>query len=214
MSLEFPRPNDGQTYGPLYQFSSTDKHESYFSHFDANSIQVYPQLESGDADIPTLIDLVLSRYGHHSSVIGLAIDAEWIHKTSDAGTETPVTDAQAKAWEKKVKSHKSSYRLILKHFEEGNLPPTYRGDIIFACDDEQNGSYKGFLGEMKKFADHFYPSEVMFQIGYPSDKTWWKSLAKPIPQTIGRELIKQTRQAFGLLWVDFSIKDSEIDLIP
>ena len=29
MILEFPKPDDGQTYGPLYQFSATDKHEPY-----------------------------------------------------------------------------------------------------------------------------------------------------------------------------------------
>jgi hypothetical protein len=214
MILEFPRPNDGETYGSLYQFSSTDKHEPYFTYFDTRGIQVYPQLEPGDADIPTLIDLVLSRYQQHPSVIGLAIDAEWIHKTSDSGTETPVTDDQARAWEQKVKSYNSSYRLVLKHFEEGNLPPTYRGDIIFVCDDEQNGSLSGFLSEMKRFADHFYPSPVMFQIGYPSDKRWWSQLAKPIPQSLGLKLATQTKQQFGVLWVDFSIDDPAIDLIP
>ncbi len=213
MILEFPKPNDGRDYGPLYQFQSTDKHEPYLDYFDTHGIGVYLQIEPGDADIPTLIDLVLNRYKHHPSVLGLAIDAEWIHKTSDTGTETPVTDAQAQAWEARVKSHKSGFRTILKHFEEANLPPSYRGDVIFVCDDELNGTYAAFLAEHKKFADHFYPNDVMFQIGYPSDKPWWSQLARPIPQTIGRDLSAQTRQNHGVLWVDFSIDDPEIDLI-
>jgi hypothetical protein len=214
MILEFPKPDDGKTYSALYQFARTDKHEPYLSHFDTQSVQVYLEIEPGDADIPTLIDLVLSRYKNHPSVIGLAIDAEWIGKTSDTGTERPVTDTQAKDWETLVKSYSSSYRLLLKHFDEGNLPKTYRGDIIFANDDEMNDSYSSFKGELKTFADFFYPNDVMFQIGYPSDRDWWSKLASPIPQTIGNSLQTQTRQRFGVLWVDFSINDSLIGLIP
>lgn len=214
MVLEFPRPNDGVNYGPLYQFQATDKHEPYLSYFDTHGTGVYLQIEPGDADIPTLIDLVLNRYKHHPSVLGLTIDAEWINKTSDTDIETPVTNAQAQAWEAKVKGHKSSYRMILKHFEEANLPPTYRGDIIFVCDDELNATYAAFLAEHKKFADFFYPSDVMFQIGYPSDRPWWSQRPAPIPQSIGQDLSAQTRQNHGVLWVDFSISDPLINLIP
>ena len=144
-------------------------------------MQVYPEIEPGDADIPTLIDLVLSRYQSHPSVIGLAIDAEWINKTSDGDTETPVSDAQAQAWETKVKSYSSSYRLLVKHYDEGNLPPTYRGDIIFGNDDEQNGSYSTFKAELKTFADFFYPSDVVFQFGYPSDRRLVERPREPHP---------------------------------
>ncbi len=214
MILEFPKPNDGQTYGALYNFSSTDKHEPYLTYFDSHGVYVYPEIEPGDADVPTLIDLVLSRYHGHQSVIGLAIDAEWINKTGDNDTETPVSDAQAEVWETKVKSYSSSYRLILKHYDEGNLPPAYRGDIIFVNDDELNGSYAVFKQELKTFADFFYPNDVMFQFGYPSDRGWWKNLASPIPQTIGHDLEAQTQQRFGVLWVDFSISDPLIELIP
>lgn len=214
MILEFPRPDNGQNYGPLYQFQSTDKHEPYLDYFDTHGIQVSLQIEPGDADIPTLIDLVLNRYKHHPSVIGLTVDAEWINKTSDTDVETPVTNAQAQAWEQRVKGHNAGYRMILKHFNESNLPPAYRGDIIFVCDDELNGSYSAFLAEHKQFADFFYPSDVMFQIGYPSDRSWWSQRPAPIPQSIGRDLTAQTRQNHGVLWVDFSIDDPLIDLIP
>lgn len=214
MILEFPKPEDGKTYSSLYQFAKSDKHEAYLGEFDAQGIQVFLEIEPGDADIPTLIDLVLSRYKKHPSVIGLAIDAEWINKTSETDTETPVTDVQAKSWEALVKSYSPSYRLLLKHFEEGNLPKSYRGDIVFACDDESNGSYASFKNEMKTFADAFYPNDVMFQIGYPSDHDWWSKLTAPIPQTIGKDLEAQTKQRFGILWVDFSVNDPTIGLIP
>ncbi|NUT33733.1 MAG: alkaline phosphatase [Hamadaea sp.] len=53
----------------------------------------------------------------------------------------------------------------------------------------------------------------MFQIGYPSDRTWWSQQPTPIPQTLGRDLSAQTRQNHGILWVDFSIRDPLINLI-
>lgn len=214
MILEFPKPNDGKTYSALYQFQATDKHEPFLASFDASGAKVYLQIEPGDADIPTLIDLVLSRYKNHPSVIGLAIDAEWIHKTSDTGTETPITDAQAIAWERQVKAYNPNYRLLLKHFRIANLPPAYRGDIVFACDSQQFASFDAFRSAMKQFSDKFYPNNVVFQYGYPADKVWWQNLSSPIPKTIGEGLIPQTRQAFGVAWVDFTLRDPLIQLIP
>jgi hypothetical protein len=214
MMLEFPKPNDGKTYSSLYNFGTTDKHEPYLSYFDTHGIGVWLEIEPGDADIPTLIDLVLNQYQQHPSVLGIAIDVEWINKTSDTDVETPVTDAQAQAWEQKVKSHNAAYRLVLKHYDYLYLPPTYRGGIIFVDDTEQNGSYTAFLADHKGFADHFYPSDVMFQIGYPSDRSWWSQRPAPIPQNLGDALSAQTRQNCGVLWVDFSIDDPLINLIP
>jgi hypothetical protein len=120
-----------------------------------------------------------------------------------------VTDALAQTWEAKIKSINPNYRLFLKHYDKTNLPPTYRGGIIFINDSEQNGSYSNFKTEMKSFSDFFYPNPVMYQIGYPSDKPWWQNLATPIPQTIGNALYAQTRsgQQVGIIWVDFSLRD-------
>ena len=208
MAMEFPDPDPGRNWDPKISFSSTDKHEPYLSYFDTHGQKVFLQLEPGFANMNDLIDAVLLQYGDHPSVIGFGVDVEWYRNATDGGTNAKCTDALAQTWETRVKSFNSSYRLFVKHFDRTNLPPTYRGDIIFIDDSEQNGSYANFLDEMIDFADFFYPADVMYQIGYPSDKSWWSKLASPIPQTIGNELAARSQQEdIGIVWVDFSLND-------
>jgi hypothetical protein len=141
-------------------------------------------------------------------VIGFGVDAEWYRSQCDGCANAKVSDSAAQSWEQKVKSVNPDWTLFLKHFDASNLPPAYRGGIIFIDDSEQNGSYANFKNEMIGFADTFYPNPVMFQIGYPSDKPWWSTLATPIPQTIGSDLAGLARQdKVGVVWVDFSLRD-------
>ena len=71
--LEFP--SEGKEYENVV-FLDYDKHESYLNHFDQAGIKVFLQVEPANADITTLIDLILSRYEHHDCVIGFGIDVE------------------------------------------------------------------------------------------------------------------------------------------
>lgn len=205
IDLEFPNP--GGTYDSRIRFGKTDKHEAYLSYFDALGINVFLQVESGYASMPDLINSVLKHYGHHPSVVGFGVDVEWYQSEGNGCKNTPVTDSLAQAWEALIKAHNPDYRLFLKHFERINLPPSYRGDIIFINDHERLSDYDSFRAEKKEFADFFYPNDVIFQIGYPSDKGWWSKLEGPIPQIIGRDLAQQTRQNCGIVWVDFSLQD-------
>ena len=106
-----------------------------------------------------------------------------------------------------VKSHDSKYRLFVKHFRKEDLPPTYRGDVVFVDDSQQFSNVETFLAEYRDFADFFYPNMVMFQIGYRADRPWWQSVGTPIPQALGRKLAGQTRQDCGIVWVDFTLRD-------
>jgi len=207
MDMGFPNP--GGNYDQRIRFSDKDMYERYLSDFDSQGIKVFLQVEPGFADMNDLIDATLRQYGHHPSVIGLGIDVEWYQSEKDGGDNAPVTDDLAQAWEAKVKSYNSSYRLFLKHFNTSNLPPKYRGDIIFIDDTQQFPSISEFLAEMKEFADFFYPNPVMYQFGYPDDKSWWHKLDDPIPQTIGRHLSAQTQAGHdaGVIWVDFTLRD-------
>lgn len=207
MTLEFPHPDDGVDYGPLYTFSETDKHEPFLNQFDANGIKVFLQIEPGFADVETAMNLVLNRYKHHPSVIGFGIDVEWFKNAKTDGSNAVVTDALAKAWEARVKSQNPKYRLFVKHFRKEDLPPTYRGDMVFVDDSQEFRSIEGFLAEYKDFADFFFPNTVMFQVGYRADKIWWSKVAVPIPKTLGEKLAAQTRQECGIVWVDFTLRD-------
>jgi hypothetical protein len=205
--LNFPNP--GGTWDSRIQFSSTDSYESYLSYFDTHGIKVFLQFEPGYAPLDQLFQVTYNQYGDHPSVIGFGVDVEWYRSSCDGCANATVNDSTAQSWENAVESLNPNYRLFLKHYDSSNLPPTYRGDIIFIDDSEENGSYNNFLNEMINFADFFYPADVMYQIGYPSDKPWWSQLASPIPQTIGRELSRQTQagQDCGIVWVDFSLRD-------
>jgi hypothetical protein len=207
MTLEFPQPDDGTNYGPLIAFSETDKHEPFLNLFDSNGIKVFLQVEPGFAEVDVAMDLVLNRYKRHPSVIGFGIDVEWFKNAKTDASNAVVTDALAKAWEARVKSHDSKYRLFVKHFRKEDLPPTYRGDVVFVDDSQKFSSLENFLAEYKDFADFFYPNMVMFQIGYRADRVWWQSIAAPIPQVLGKKLAAQTRQDCGIVWVDFTLRD-------
>ena len=207
MQVEFPRPEDGVDYGPLFTFAQTNKHEPCLNYFDENGIRVFLQIEPGYADMTKSIDLILNQYQQHPSVIGFGVDIEWFQNAKTDAPNGLATDALVQAWEAKVKAHNPKYRLFVKHFREDNLPPTYRGDVVFVDDSQQFRNLDHFYAEFKQFADHFYPSTVMFQIGYRADKPLWSQVAVPIPRTVGEKLISQTRQECGLVWVDFTLRD-------
>jgi hypothetical protein len=202
--LEFP--SDGKSF-PNVEFEEADKHERYLSEFDRAGIKVFLQVEPANADIGTLIDLVLGRYKHHRSVIGFGVDVEW-NKTADhPETGMAVDDATARAWEGKVKSHNPAYRLFLKHWDKKWMPPTYRGDIVFVDDSQIFPDMEPMIKEFSEsWAPAFYPNLVVFQIGYNTDKPWWSKLADP-PKTIGDAIRKRVRQEMGIIWVDFSLRE-------
>jgi hypothetical protein len=199
-------PSDGKQV-PHVEFEPTDNHEAYLDAFDKAGIKVFLQVESADADMETLIDLVLGRYKHHPCVIGFGVDVEWYKVAEKPGTGTPVDDATAKKWEARIKSHNPSYRMFLKHWDIKWMPPTYRSDIVFVDDSQIFKTMDEMVTEFQtSWAPAFYPNTVVFQIGYGPDKPWWSKLAVP-PQDLGRAIAKGIKQDLGIIWVDFSLRD-------
>ena len=199
-------PSAGQAY-PHIQFEGTDKHEPFLSDFDRAGVKVFLQVEPANADMPTLIDLVLNRYKHHGCVAGFGVDVEWHREADRPGEGMPVDDETAKVWEERVKSHNSSYRLFLKHWDQNWMPKTYRGDIIFVDDSQIFPNFEKLVEEFAMgWAEYFFPNTVFFQIGYKSDKPWWQKLNNP-PETIGKAIAGRIRQSCGIFWVDFTLRD-------
>ena len=95
----------------------------------------------------------------------------------------------------------------MKHYDRRDLSPTYRGDVLFVDDSQMFKNYGEFLAEFKEWADFFHPNPVVYQVGYRADKTWWSALGAPVPQTMGHDLCRQTRQDCGVAWVDFTLRD-------
>ncbi len=198
--LEFP--GDGTTY-PHVVFAREDRHEDYLRYFDEHDVQVFLQVEPGLADVPTLIDLVLDRYGGHPSVIGFGVDVEWYVDIENGGL--PVTDAAARDWEARVQAHSPAYRLFLKHWDPLYMPSGYRGDLVFVDDSQEFDNLASMRAEFAVWARTFYPNPVFYQIGYAADRKWWHELDEP-PQAVGAALAQRTRQACGIFWVDFTLR--------
>jgi hypothetical protein len=199
-------PADGAAHANM-EFSGADKHERFLSHFDRAGIRVFLQVESAHADVPTLIDLVLGRYKHHPCVVGFGVDVEWYREADRPEWGVPVDDETARQWEARVKAHNPAYRLFLKHWDLNWMPPTYRGEIVFIDDGQEVEGLEDLLDAFQnRWADHFHPSPVFFQIGYNSDRPWWQKLANP-PLMIGRALARRVKQDCGIIWVDFSLRD-------
>ena len=199
-------PGDGNQY-PHVVFDPVDKHEKFLNYFDKAGIKVFLQVEPANADMNTLIDLVLGRYKHHPSVIGFGVDVEWYREADFPERGSKVDDVTAQQWEYKVKSHDPHYRLFLKHWDAGWMPPGYRGDIIFVDDSQEFKRFDDMVIEfVNDWARRFYPNMVVFQVGYNSDKPWWKKLPDP-PKTIGDAIRKRVKQECGIIWVDFSLRE-------
>jgi hypothetical protein len=201
--LEFP--GDGRAY-PNIQFSEYDKHERYLEAFDRAGIKVFLQVEPANADMKTLIDLVLGRYGKHPCVIGLGVDVEWHREADRPKWGVPVDDAMGRQWEAWVKAHDPAYRLFIKHWDQRWLCPTYRGDIVFVDDSQIVESADVLVKEFEAWGKSFYPNPVMFQIGYPSDRPWWSQLPVP-PKTLGERIAARVAQPCGIVWVDFTLRE-------
>lgn len=204
--LGFPNPNPGTTYNKIF-FSSTDKNERFLDAFDNSGVKVWLQVEPGQADILTVIELVFQKYGHHSCIMGFGIDVEWYKENERPGWGVPVKDSEAELWEQKVKSFNPNHKLFLKHWDRDWMPPGYRGEICFISDSQGFSNLSGMLNEFSDYwADYFNPAKVGFQFGYPNDKTWWSKLNDP-PGDIGKDLLDRCTNISDLYWVDFTAYD-------
>jgi hypothetical protein len=173
--------------------------------FDQNGFKVWLQVEPANADMLTLIDLVLNQYKHHPSVIGFGVDVEW-YKSDGDPLGTPITNEEAEAWVKAIRAHNPNYRLFLKHWETSYMPPTYRDGIVFINDSQHFESFDQFMDDFTAWGEYFAPSPVGYQYGYPADKPWWQELKDP-PADIGNAILNKIPNTTSLFWVDFTIKE-------
>lgn len=197
-------PSDGRRY-PNVSFGDTDEHERFLRQFDAAGIKVFLQVEPADADMGTLIDLVLGRYGRHTCVAGFGVDVEWYRESDHPEWGEKVSDDTAKAWEGRVKDHHPNYRLFLKHWDRGWMPQKYRGDVVFVDDSQGFSGLNEMVDEFRSWGDFFRPNRVFFQIGYEADERWWSMLSNPA-KDLGDAIAVKIDQQCGIFWVDFTLR--------
>jgi len=193
---------------PLILGSETDENEAALDLFDRHGFRVWLQVEPGHAPVEELIHIVLDRYADHPSVVGIGIDVEWFESTEQPEGRA-VTDAEARAWLAAVRTHDPDYRLFLKHWEIGKMPPTEREGLLFIDDSQILPSLEVMVDEFVEWGRAFAPAPVGFQYGYPSDRPWWSKLEDP-PGDVGRAILERVPNTEGLYWVDFTV----LDLFP
>lgn len=203
IGLNFPNPT-GQAQ-PHMNFSATDKNEAHLTAFDAAGVNVWLQVEPGDADMEDLIDIVLGKYGHHPCVIGFGVDVEWFNPTVDPSGRA-VTDVEAQTWNNRVKAHDPDYRLFLKHYAQSRMPPTLRGDLLFVDDSQGFASLNSMVNEFRSWGTRYAPAQVGFQYGYPNDRPWWSTYADPAG-VLTAALDNAIPNADAFFWVDFTIQE-------
>jgi hypothetical protein len=197
--LSFP----GRSEDPLIQFAAFDQNEETLDLFDREGVETWLQVEPGHAPVEELIHLMLRRYGHHPSVVGVGVDVEW-YRSIDEPDGQAVTDAEATAWLAVARSHDPSYRLFLKHWLPEKMPPTGRDGIFFIDDSQIRPSLDARVDEFAAWGRAFAPAPVGFQFGYETDRPWWEKLQDP-PAEIGRQILAKVPNTRGLYWVDFTI---------
>jgi hypothetical protein len=202
--LGFPNPNPGTTY-PNITFKSLDENEAYFNAFDQAGVKIWLQVEPGNADVSTLIDLVITQYSHHPSVVGFGIDVEW-YKNKKYHFGKSVTDSEATSWVNKIQTYNAGYMIFAKHWLQEKMPPTYRTGMVFINDGQGVRSLNALVDVFAAWGQAFNPAPVGFQFGYAKDKRWWKTLADP-PKDIGNAILARVPNATDLVWVDFTAYD-------
>lgn len=186
-------------------FSPTDDNEAALKRFDEAGVQVWLQVEPGDAPVADLIELMLARYGGHPCVIGVGVDVEWFH--SDGTPEgRAVTDEEAATWVAAARAFDPRYRLFLKHWEQEKMPPAYRDGVLFVDDSQQFESFDAMVDEFAEWGRAFEPAPVGYQFGYGADRDWWGALADPAGE-IGRAILARVPNTQALYWVDFTVLD-------
>ena len=111
-------------------------------------------------------------------MLGFGVDVEW-YKSDGSPLGTPITDEEAEAWVKAIRTHNPNYKLFLKHWETEYMPPTYRDGVVFINDSQQFETFENLVDDFAAWGEHFAPAPVGFQYGYPADKTWWQELKGP-----------------------------------
>ncbi|MBN2146843.1 MAG: hypothetical protein JW726_05620 [Anaerolineales bacterium] len=192
-----------ETEDPNILSGYVDMNDAALTLFDQEGIQVWLQVEPGNADMLTLIELVLNQYKSHPCVIGFGVDVEWYH--SEGSPEgTPISDVEAEAWVSAIREINPNYRLFLKHWEMEYMPPNARDGIVFIDDSQEFASIDEMKEEFAAWGEHFAPAPVGFQYGYPSDQPWWSQLPDP-PADIGYAILEATPNTISLFWVDFTV---------
>lgn len=198
-------PADGKNYENIV-FSQVDENEAYLDAFDKEGVQVWLQVEPANADVSTLIELVMDRYADHPCVVGFGVDVEWLKWSNQTPEGVAVSDEEARQWVRAVQTYNPDYQLFLKHWLIDKMPPTERAGLVFVDDSQIFSNVHAMVNEFAGWGRAFSPAPVAFQIGYEADRTWWAKMENPSLE-IGERILTQVPNTKEIYWVDFTMEE-------
>ncbi len=104
--------------------------ENYLSQFDSSKLKVILSIQPAKADIAELLDLVLSHYGQHSSIIGVNVDTEW--KLTEPNNR--VSNEERDIWMNLIKKVRPDLKLFLTGFGDSRYFPKDTSDLVILYD--------------------------------------------------------------------------------
>ena len=155
--IPFPYPDSGS----LRSSSQIDRVEPYLEQFDEADQNVILSIQPGKVDPLQLIEILLSRYGHHRCIIGINVDLEW-KKTGEANH---ASNEERDAWLYAIKQHDPDMKLFLTYFLDYTHFPDDAKDLVILFDGE-GATQSKLLKRYEELASHF--KSVGIYTGYRS----------------------------------------------
>jgi hypothetical protein len=148
--------------GYIYSYNQTDKVEPYLNRFDEDGLKVILSVQPNGAEVSDLINIVLLRYGHHKSVIGVNVDLEW----KFTGNPNHASNEERDLWLKTIQGYNPEYKLFLTYFKNHTYFPDDKKDVIILFDGER-ATQGEILKKYGELATHF--TSVGLYTGYSSN---------------------------------------------
>jgi hypothetical protein len=156
--VPFPFEKKGQ----IYSYNQTDKVEPYLNRFDKDGLKVILSIQPNRAEVSDLIDILLLRYGHHKSIIGVNVDLEW----KSTGNPNHVSNEERDLWLKKIQRYNPKYKLFLTYYKDYTYFPDNKKSVIILFDGEK-ATQKEILKKYSKLSSYF--ESVGIYTGYASN---------------------------------------------
>ena len=199
--IPFPHPDSGY----LRSSSQIDRIEPYLQKFDETDQKVILSLQPGRVDPLQLMQILLSRYGHHRCIIGINVDLEW-KKTGEANH---ASNKERDAWLYAIKQHDPDLKLFLTYFRDHTHFPDDADDLVILFDGE-GATQMELLKQYKELSGHF--KSVGIYTGYRSSHPQTAPVGQIMAAAPNTQYIIHTQDVFPQEKVlIFLISDIQVD---
>ena len=199
--IPFSHPDSGY----LRSSSQIDWIEPYLQKFDETDQKVILSIQPGRVDPLQLVQILLSRYGHHRCIMGINVDLEW----KQTGEANYVSNEERDAWLYAIKQHDPDLKLFLTYFRDYAHFPDDADDLVILFDGE-GAAQMELLEQYGDLAGHF--KSVGIYTGYRSSHPQTAPIDRIMDAASNTQYIIHTQDVFPQEKVlIFLISDIQVD---